>query len=166
MFEIQAITPNDREMVNCFLREQWGDTMMILRGERVELGGAPGFIAWEDEEFAGLVTYKIDTKECEVLSLNSLKEGQGIGTALMDKVISLARAVGCQRIKLITTNDNVHAMRFYQRLCFDMAALYRNAMEVSRRMKPSIPLIGMDGIPLRHEVEFELFLDTKVQSRP
>jgi GNAT superfamily N-acetyltransferase len=166
MFDIRGIATGDREMVNRFLREQWGATMMILRGERVELDGAPGFIAWEDGGFAGLITYKIDAGECEILSLDSLRERQGIGTALMDKVISLARAAGCKKLKLITTNDNINALRFYQKRGFDMAALHRNAMEVSRSMKPSIPMIGTDGIPLRHEIEFELVLDVQTPSQP
>ena len=166
MFEIREIAPNDREKVNCFLREQWGGTMMVLRGELVELDGAPGFIAWEDGEFVGLVTYMIEAGECEVLSLDSLRERKGNGTALMDKVISLAREAGCRRVKLITTNDNINALRFYQKRGFDMAALYRNAMVKSRSMKPSIPLIGMDGIPLRHELELELVLDWQAQAQP
>ena len=39
-----------------------------------------------------------------------------------------------------------------------MACLFRNAMEVSRKMKPEIPLIGDNSIPLRHEIEFEMVL--------
>ena len=39
-----------------------------------------------------------------------------------------------------------------------MARLYRNALDVSRRLKPEIPLVGEHGIPLRHEIEFEMIL--------
>lgn len=159
MFEIHEIAPEDRERVNHFLQEQWGGTVMILRGERVDMMDRPGFIAWEDGGFAGLITYRMNAMECEVLSLDSLYERRGIGTALMGKVVGLARAAGLMRVKLITTNDNINAIGFYQRRGFDMAAFYRNAMETSRRMKPSIPLTGMDGIPLRHEIEFELILN-------
>lgn len=50
-------------------------------------------------------------------------------------------------------------MRFYHRRGFDMAALYRNALEKSRILKPLIPLTGDDGIPLRHEIEFEYVIE-------
>lgn len=59
---------------------------------------------------------------------------------------------------LITTNDNINAIRFYQKRGFDMARLFRNALEASRRLKPEIPLLGENDIPLRHEIEFELLL--------
>jgi len=40
--------------------------------------------------------------------------------------------------------------------------LNRNALEVSRKLKPEIPQIGYDGIPLRDEVELEMILDSKI----
>jgi hypothetical protein len=63
--------------------------------------------------------------------------------------------------ELITTNDNTHALRFYQRRGLQLAALHRNAIEESRRLKPEIPQHGADGIPLRDELELELVLDCK-----
>ena len=73
-------------------------------------------------------------------------------------MIREAKALGLRKILLITTNDNIEAMRFYQKRGFDMARLYRGALDTSRKLKPEIPLIGAHGIPLRHEVEFELLL--------
>lgn len=63
-----------------------------------------------------------------------------------------------QKIILVTTNDNINAIRFYQKTGFDMAHLFRNALDISRKLKPEIPLIGENVIPLRHEIEFELLL--------
>lgn len=59
---------------------------------------------------------------------------------------------------MITTNDNINAIRFYQKRGFDMAGFFRNALDVSRRLKPEIPLIGENSIPLRHEIEFEMLV--------
>ena len=66
-----------------------------------------------------------------------------------------ARAGQCTRLWLITTNDNLRALRFYQRRGFRLAALHRDALETSRRLKPSISEIGFHGIPLRDELELE-----------
>ncbi|MNV93512.1 hypothetical protein D3C71_1882140 [compost metagenome] len=59
---------------------------------------------------------------------------------------------------LITSNDNTRAIRFYQKRGLDLKAVHRDAITEARKLKPSIPLIGMDGIPIRHELEFELTL--------
>lgn len=39
-----------------------------------------------------------------------------------------------------------------------MTNLYRNALNVSRELKPSIPLLGDFDIPIKHEIEFEMDL--------
>ncbi len=77
---------------------------------------------------------------------------------MLAAVVSQARRLGCRRIWLVTTNDNVRALRFYQRHGWDLVAVHRDAVTVARRIKPSIPLVGEDGIPIRHELELELVL--------
>jgi len=37
-------------------------------------------------------------------------------------------------------------------------ALHRDGVTAGRRLKPGIPELGLDGIPLRHELELELRL--------
>jgi Acetyltransferase (GNAT) family. len=90
-----------------------------------------------------------------VVSLDSLAEGRGIGSALLKSVEEVAREKKSNRIWLITTNDNLHALRFYQRRGYVLVAVHRNAIERSRQFKPQIPIIGKDGIPLRDEIELE-----------
>ena len=85
-------------------------------------------------------------------------EGQGIGSSLMDAVKKAAISAGCGRLWLITTNDNMSALRFYQKRGFRLAALYLNALDRSRLLKPQIPLFGKDGIPLRDEIELDMSL--------
>lgn len=86
-------------------------------------------------------------------------ENQGIATALVNKVIDAAANNKCAKIKLITTNDNINALRFYQKRGFDMVKLYHNALDTARKLKPSIPLLGEFDIPLKHEIEFEIRID-------
>jgi ribosomal protein S18 acetylase RimI-like enzyme len=102
------------------------------------------------------VTYHLQDGECEVLSLDSLQEGIGIGTALLDAIAEEARASGCRRAFLITTNDNIGAIRFYQKRGWRMVAVYPGAVDKSRKIKPAIPLTGSHGIAIRDEIEFEL----------
>ena len=149
------VNEENRAFVNVFLMDHWFSTDMVVRGECVDMTKQSGILAMEDGEIAGLLMYRVQGDMCEILSLDSLIPGKGLGTALLCEVEQTARSHGCTRLTLITTNDNIEALRFYQKRGFDMANLYRNALEVSRRMKPQIPLIGEHGIPLRHEIEFE-----------
>lgn len=156
--EIKRITPEERESVNAFILKQWFTMDMVVHGECIDLSTADGWVACERGEIIGLITYRMVGDKIEILSLDSLKENRGIGTALLDKVIGDAKSCACHRIMLITTNDNVHALRFYQKRGFDMVRLYRNALDDARIIKPQIPLMGNDGIPIRHEIELEMML--------
>lgn len=84
--------------------------------------------------------------------------GVGVGRALMQRCFEDARARGCRRVWLTTTNNNVQAISFYQRLGMDLCAFYRDGVAVARRLKPSIPLRDDFGVGIDHELEFELLL--------
>jgi ribosomal protein S18 acetylase RimI-like enzyme len=119
----------------------------------------PGFVAVLDGEPAGLLTYAIEGVACEVVTLDAFRPGRGVGSALLAAATDLAGAAGLDRLWLITTNDNVEALRFYQRRGMRLVAVHAGAVEESRRLKPSIPMIGMHGIPIRDELELEVRLD-------
>jgi ribosomal protein S18 acetylase RimI-like enzyme len=156
-FSIRPLREKDKAWVVSFMRREWGDSIVVSRGRVHAADALPGFIAERAGKPAGLVTYRIQDEACEIVSLNSLVEGIGIGTALIEAV--KAEAAGrCSRLWLITTNDNMHALGFYQKRGFRLVAVHPNALDVSRRLKPSIPLIGFDGIPLRDEIELEMDL--------
>lgn len=111
-----------------------------------------------DGEVKGIITYNIENNECEIVSLDSLYENVGIGSELINQVVNEANINGCKRVWLITTNDNTHAIRYYQKRGFNMVAIHRNAINESRKIKPQIPITGFDGIPILHEIEFEKML--------
>ena len=154
---VRPLGEADREWATGKLRELWGEGV-VSRGRLLDATVLPGFVAERDGEPAGLLTYRIDGGDCEVVTINAFPRGAGVGTALMEAVAAAARDAGCRRVWLITTNDNLRALRFYQRRGFRLAALHRDALARSRDLKPSIPEIGLDGIPLRDELELELRL--------
>jgi ribosomal protein S18 acetylase RimI-like enzyme len=157
-FQIRALEENDREWVARFVGEQWGAPFVVSRGVAHYPERLPGFAAVAEGEIAGLITYRLDGPACEIVTLDSLKEGRGIGTALINAVAEAAHSAGCRRLWLITTNDNTRALRFYQKRGFTLFALHRNAIEQSRALKPSISPTGFDGIPIRDEIELEMRL--------
>jgi len=155
---LRRLTPADLPRLRQFWIEHWGGEEMITRGNVYHPEQLDGFVVEDENEWVGLVTFFIKDAECEVTSLDSLREGKGIGTQLIDKAIEEARARNCKRLFLITTNDNLHALGFYQKRGFEIVTVYRGAVNESRKRKPSISLVGMDGIPLRDEIELEMML--------
>jgi GNAT superfamily N-acetyltransferase len=125
-YEIRQIGDSDREWMARLLKEQWGSEKIVTRGK------------------------------CEITSLDSLVEGIGIGTTLIESVKEVAKANKCRKVWLITTNDNLHALGFYQKRGFVIANIYANAIAESRKLKPEIPEIGNDGIVIRDEIEMEI----------
>jgi ribosomal protein S18 acetylase RimI-like enzyme len=154
---VRPLREGDREWVRETLRELWGETV-VSRGAVHNPTTLPGFVAEEGGERVGLLTYRVDGADCEVVTIDAFPEGVGAGTALLDAAARAARDAGCGRVWLITTNDNLRALRFYQRRGFQLVAVHPDALERSRELKPSIPDIGLDGIPLRDELELELRL--------
>ena len=154
--ECKRIGSTDRERINAFIREHWYTTIMIIRGKEVDMTRTEGFYFAEGNDIIGLITYMVYDDILEITSLDSMRENQGIGSRLVETVIQEAKKRNLHKIILITTNDNINAIRFYQKRGFDMAHLFRNALDISRKLKPDIPLIGEHNIPLRHEIEFEL----------
>jgi ribosomal protein S18 acetylase RimI-like enzyme len=156
MHTLRRLSSNDLPRLRQFWIEHWGGEEMIARGKIFRPEQLEGFVVEAGEEWIGLLTFAIEDNECEVTSLDSLREGKGIGSQLISQVIEEARGRGCKRLFLITTNDNLNALGFYQKRGFEIAVIYRGAIHVSRKIKPSIPLVGYNNIPLRDEIELEM----------
>jgi ribosomal protein S18 acetylase RimI-like enzyme len=156
---VSPLEDADRGWARAFLRERSSE-VVAAHGELLSPLQLPGLVARTGDERVGLLTYRMEPEGCEVVSLHSDREGMGAGTALLEEAARLARAAGRRRLWLITTNDNAHALRFYQRRGFRLAALRPGAVDEARRtLKPSIPETGNDGIPIRDELELELPLE-------
>ena len=158
-FEIRNIVESDSEWIRDLLKEHWASELVVTRGRMHHAAHLPGFIAWDNGVRAGLLTYCIDNDSCEIVTLNSLREKRGIGGALVKSACIAAATSGCRRVWLVTTNDNEPAMRFYEKNGFSRVAVHRKAIEYSRRLKPEIPRIGIAGVPISDEVEYELLIN-------
>lgn len=152
---IRILTRDDLPRLREFWVQHWGGEVMITRGQSIRFDEVEGFVYGD---WIGLLTFLIRGDECEVTSLDSLEEGKGIGSALIQEIIREAGERNCRRLFLITTNDNLRALGFYQRRGFELVAVRRGALNETRKLKPSVPLIGMNGIPLRDELELEIYL--------
>ncbi|WP_433439030.1 GNAT family N-acetyltransferase [Nonomuraea sp. CA-141351] len=154
---VRAVEPQDLADVTRVLTESWGGSTVVAmgRGELVDAAAQPGFVAELDGELAGIITYAQRGDSVEIITINAVIPGKGVGATLLDAVRAVATERGAARLWLITTNDNTHALRFYQRYGFDLIGLHRHGVDRARKLKPSIPAEA-DGIPIRHELELEL----------
>lgn len=159
---VRPIRENDRPMVEKILFRRWGPPGVVTRRTMHRAQTYPGFLAQSRSRIVGLITYRIDGRRCEIVTLDALRKGHGIGSRLLTAVERHAKGANCREAWLITTNDNLRALRFYQRRGWQIRCIYPGAIEGSRKIKSSIPKVGLHGIPLRDEIElFKSFVPAK-----
>ena len=146
----------DRKEIADFVERHWYSTVVVNRGRRFYPHEEQGFVERRDGEIVGLLTNHLEGRLMEILTLNSTLARTGIGSSLMLSAIETARKRGCTRVVLATTNDNLRAIGFYQRLGFRMVAINVGAVDEARKMKPQIPKLGERDVPIRDEIIMEL----------
>ncbi len=161
---IRPAAESDRTWIRDLLRERWAGPTVISRGCRHQADELHALIAMVQDERRGVATYEIRGAECELVTLDSLVAQQGVGRALLRAVADVARRRGCHRLWLVTTNDNLPAQRFYTRCGLVQVTVHRGALAESRRLKPGIPQVGLGGVPLTDEIEFEMALAGRRES--
>ena len=149
--------PKDQPWIEALLNERWGGGgKVIVHGEVFDARCLPGLIAGER---MGLATFQIRRVKhmavAELVTLDAITAGQGVGTALIEALLSRLRAEGVAILRATTTNDNLNALRFYQRRGFRIREVRPGAVDDARRLKPSISMVGEYGIPIRDEIELE-----------
>jgi GNAT superfamily N-acetyltransferase len=148
--QVRAKTAADQDWIDALLKERWGSALIVVHGATFDAGTLPALVAGERE---GLATY--DPGRGELVTLDALALHRGVGTALVEALATLLRDAGHAALRVTTTNDNLDALRFYQRRGFAIVAVRRGAVDEARKLKPTIPILGDHGIPLRDELELE-----------
>ncbi len=150
---IIAASELSKSVITDFFITNWGSPQMVIGSGIFTCDELDGYAhIGADGAIQGYVSYVLEQTECEIISLDSLAENRGIGSALLARAEQAAKEAGCERMKLVTTNDNLHALGFYQRRGYQFHELHVNAVEKARAIKPEIPLIADNGIPIRDEI--------------
>ncbi|MFI5890255.1 GNAT family N-acetyltransferase [Actinoplanes sp. NPDC051513] len=145
----------DRGRITELLLRSWGSTIVVAHGVRYDAADLPALLAERANRVAGLLTYASGVDGLEVVTLDAVERNAGVGTALLDAAAQVASGKGMGRVWLITTNDNVDALRFYQRRGMRIVGIEPGAVDESRRLKPSIPVVGHYGIEIHDEIILE-----------
>ncbi|MGH3507218.1 MAG: GNAT family N-acetyltransferase, partial [Nocardioidaceae bacterium] len=136
-----------------------GGRRQVRLGETVDVLALRGIGAWFDDRLVGLVTWRLDEDptraELAALAVDVAHRGRGVAGALTEAAAGAAKTSGCTSMWLLTTNDNLDALRLYQRHGFGLVEVRPGGVDLARQAKPSIPEVGAYGIPLRDELILE-----------
>jgi ribosomal protein S18 acetylase RimI-like enzyme len=153
---VRPLLEDEREWLKAVIRERWNGGVVVGRGTTWTPGELPAVVAVDDTgSRVGVATYAVEGESAELVTVDALVRGVGAGRMLVEAVAAAARDAGARRLRVMTTNDNFAALRLYQRAGFRLTTLRPGAVEEARRRKPSIPVMGQHGIPLRDELDLE-----------
>ena len=151
---IRALTASDRPWVSDLVSAHFGSARVVSRGVLHEATALPGLMAEYGGRRVGVLLYDLDVRPCEVVVLVVERRRHGVGRALLEAVEPIARAAGCRRLWLVTTNNNRGALSFYPAVGWRQVAVHRGAVAAARRLKPELPEVDEHGTPIEDEIEF------------
>lgn len=155
-FDIRPMT--DRRTLEDLLRLRWSDGSIFVRGRLLYPRDVEAFGAFLNNRLQGVVTWRIEDGTLYMLTNNNVTDQRGVSTALLETMLAMGREKGFPFMRALITNDNWPAFRFYQRRGFRIVAVHPGVVDMMRQMKPSIPVDGIEGIPMRDEIELEIVL--------
>ncbi len=97
-FHLRPLQRSDRDWVSRFVEEHWGSKRVVSRGIVHYPEELEGFVGVQGGKSVGLATFRIQGAECEVVTLNSLAEGLGMGSSLLNAVKEASLSTGCNRL--------------------------------------------------------------------
>ena len=151
---VRPFAEGDQGWAGPLVAAELGGRWHIRRGERVDGLEPPGWVAEREGRPVGLATAASRKDGWELVLLLATERRAGVGSMLVDRVLDEARRAGAPRVWVVTTNDNLGALAFYQRAGFRLTALRPGAVDEARAtLKPEIPVTRPDGLPIRDELE-------------
>jgi ribosomal protein S18 acetylase RimI-like enzyme len=162
MVDVRRLEPTDLQAATDLLDRELGGRNQARLGTLHDVLALPGVGAWDGQQLVGLATFDIqdDSAELAAIAVSADHRLRSIGTRLIDAVVAAARSAGAREAWLVTTNDNIDALRLYQRRGFQLSELHPGAVDAARALKPTIPRDGSYGIPLRDELVLTMTLST------
>jgi ribosomal protein S18 acetylase RimI-like enzyme len=154
-FDYVAFDALNRHQVKQLFTENWNTDSVYSNGTNHKLDNLNGFIAMQDDEIVGILTYMVANQKLEVISVDSFMENYGVGSTLLSLAVEQARQQSCDKVWLTTTNDNIPAIRLYEKQQFARTRTHLYSVSKARETQPELPKFGYHGIPILHELVYE-----------
>jgi len=155
--------PRLLELANYF----WGEDEVECFARTYPIAALPAYVrsahrrlrltvACDGDEIVGMASYTKEGRTAILVTFNVLPKSQGRGAAraLVSAMTDELCAEGVDRVVVATTNDNLPALVFYQRLGFVITGVKVGAVLEHHGGVIS----GFAGIPIRDEIQLELQL--------
>ena len=156
--KIRPAASADNKWLEELMNRDWGGLPLVIRGKKFYPSQLDGIIAENENGIAGFLFYEVRDKDCEIIVFEVFDKFKGTGTSILDNLKEVAKDKKCQRIYLMTTNDHLDALRFYQKRGFHICGIHIDSVKDSRKIKPTIGMTGDHDIPVRDEIDLEFLL--------
>lgn len=156
--KLRSSTPKDTKWLEELMTRDWGGLPLVIRGKKYYPASLDGIIAENENGIAGFLFYEVRDQDCEIIVFEIFDKFKGTGTQILNQLKEIATNKKCRRLYLMTTNDNLDALRFYQKRGFHICGIHLDSVKISRQIKPTIGMTGDHGIPVRDEIDLEFLL--------
>lgn len=137
------------------MSDHFGSGRVVSLGRVHDTGVLPGLVALVAGEPVSFLLYAVRDEDCEIVALVSVLPCRDVARSLVDSLTDRCAGLGVKRIVLVMTNDNLSAQAFYAACGFLLVATHAGAADRARALKPEIPHVGEDGVPISDELEYE-----------
>lgn len=149
----KASTEEERSCIREFVERFWQEQTQLTFDEKFVVTKLPAYIAKVKSQTVGFVAFAEKEDSTIIVALGVLPQYQnaGIGKGLIEAVEDEAKRLHKKKLLVSTSNDDLPALAFYQRLGFQIYDVKPNVIAE----KHGAILKGIGGIPIRDELRLQ-----------
>ena len=148
-------TESDRQKIRELVERFWGEEEQLTFDKRFAVAEQPAFVAKTRNKLVGFISFAELEDAIVIVALGILPsyQGSGVGKKLIERVEMEAERKRKTRLLVSTSNDDLPALAFYQRLGFQIYEVKPGAIAE----KHGEVLEGIGGLPVRDELRLRKF---------
>ncbi len=152
-YTITQKSNGDKGSISKFVRTFWGEEEQLTFDREFNVSELPGYVARLKNKFVGFVSTEELDDATIIVALGILPEHQslGIGRRLIAEVEREAERTKKKMLLVSTSNDDLPALGFYQKLGFQICEVKPNAIAI----KHGKILRGIGNLPIRDELRLK-----------
>jgi len=156
-YSIDKVTlDQEREKIRKFVKRFWGEEEQLTFDRKFMVAQLPAYIAKVGKNIIGFASFAEVNSDIIIVALSVLPQYQnaGVGKNLIQKVEAETRRLGKKKLLVLTSNDDLPALAFYQSLGFQIYEVKPNVIAE----KHGMILKGIGGLPIRDELRLQKLL--------
>ena len=152
-YAVKKASSQDRGEIKRLVQLFWGEQEQLTFDITFKVSELPAYVAKKEGKVVGFVSFAELHDDLTVVALGIIPEYQGVGVGrrLVASAEKEAKRLKKKRILVSTSNDNLPALAFYQRLGFQIYEVKPNAIAE----KHGKVLKGIGNLPVRDELRLQ-----------